>query len=601
MLSKKTLITTLVINLLTISICLAQSATGSVEENWNDFLHFMRIGRLDMAKNCAKAILESNPEPVTMFTISSKNEQGMSLVMKAKENEFDAELAQLSGKLMDLIDEGRFLRRHDPKLIVDQIKQLSSDSPRAQSAAVKRLQDAGEYAIMYIADALNDSDRKSEWPNIVGTLPKIGKEAVRPLTTLLQTDNLMIKANVITALGELEYPQSLPYLKYIIEKEDSAELRKLASESLMRINPDALRLSAAQLFYASGEDYYYHINSLQPPQDANFANIWFWDSNSQRLKRIEVDKSYFNELMAMRCCEWALKADPSFGQSIGLWIASFFKSESTGIAMPEYFGADHPDALTYATTAGPEYLHQALARAVKDNDAYVALASIEGLAVTAGEKSLLYRLGVAQPLIQALSFKDRAVRFSAAITIATAGPIQNFAESKLVTDNLSEALDQNPAGNSVSESWTQPLADSYAIRSAMAMLKLAETRNMVVSLAGAQSSLINATKDRRNELQVLAGQVLAYLNSPDAQRSIAAMALNPANPMEVRKQAFNSLSQSAKINASLLDNESIDAIYGLLSSPDTPAELRSAAAAAYGALNLPSQKVKDLILSQSKS
>jgi hypothetical protein len=71
--------------------------------------------------------------------------------------------------------------------------------------------------------------------------------------------------------------------------------------------------------------------------------------------------------------------------------------------------------------------------------------------------------------------------------------------------------------------------------------------------------------------------------------------------MELRIYAFESLAVSAKINANLLDDEKIDAIYSLVSSQEIDPELRGAAAAAFGALNLPSQKVKDLILDQAKS
>ena len=44
-----------------------------------------------------------------------------------------------------------------------------------------------------------------------------------------------------------------------------------------------------------------------------------------------------------------------------------------------------------------------------------------------------------------------------------------------------------------------------------------------------------------------------------------------------------------------------DDIYSLVSTEEADPNLRSAAARAYGSLNLPSQKVKDLILDQSKS
>ena len=78
------------------------------------------------------------------------------------------------------------------------------------------------------------------------------------------------------------------------------------------------------------------------------------------------------------------------------------------------------------------------------------------------------------------------------------------------------------------------------------------------------------------------------------------MALTTSNSLEVRVAAFESLATSAKLNASTLTEQMIDAVYALISSEQTDPGLRGAAAAAYGALNLPSQKVKDLILDQAK-
>jgi len=443
-----------------------------------------------------------------------------------------------------------------------------------------------------------DPSREEEFEKIVEALARIGRDAIRPLVAALQTENVVVKGEIIKALGGIGYPQSLAYLKYIIEKDDSAVLRDLAGQSIKLIDPAALKVPAAYLFYRLAESYYYHAESLVPAEDANFANVWFWDSAAQRLERKEVDKSYFNELMSMRVCEWALKADAGFGQAIGLWVAAYFKAESADVSMPSYFGPGHADAMTYATTAGPEYLHQALARAVKDKNAFVALGVVEALATTAGEKSLLYRLGIAQPLVQALSFNDKAVRYSAAIAIAAAGPKEMFAESKLVIENLAQALAETAENVDLANEW---IATSYAVRAARVMLKLAETRNRVIDLSAAQGALINATKDERAEIQMLAGRILAHLDSPGAQRSITAMALDETNDMDVRIAAFDSLAISAKLNANLLNNEMIDTIYGLVSSQEIDPELRAAAASAYGALNLPSQKVKDLILDQARS
>ncbi|OHB59797.1 MAG: hypothetical protein A2173_00865 [Planctomycetes bacterium RBG_13_44_8b] len=592
---------TVILPLVVVLFAVNTSFSQSLEENWNDLLHYTQIGRFDLAKGYAQAILDGEPNPLELFDLSQSNTTGYSFLLRVGEFSSDSELVSLAGKVLAVIDRGRFIRRSEPKIIVEEINRLSS-TERGKLTAVKRLQDAGEYAIPFMLDAMADESRADELQNIIWALPQIGRPAIRPLVAALQTDNTGVKTEIIRALGKIGYPQSLAYLKYIVEKDSSGELKGLAALSIREIDPAAAQVSAAELFFRLAESYYYHSQSLAPAEGADFANIWFWDSRSQRLTREEVDKDYFNELMAMRCCEWALKADPGFGYAIGLWLAAFFKAESTDVEMPAYFGEKHADALVYATTAGPEYLHQALARALKDGNADVALGAVEALTVTAGEKSLLSPWGPAQPLLQALSFDDRAVKFSAAIAIALAGPQQGFAESKLVTLNLAEALGQTAeeAGEDTKR-WSGDLADRYAFRAAEAMLNLAQTRNRAVDLSLAQPAIIKATNDERRDIRIIAGRILAHLSSPDAQHAIAAVALDGGNEMDIRILAFNSLATSAKINANMLAEDMLDGVYSLISSDETEPDLRSAAAAAYGALNLPSQKVKNLILDQAKS
>ena len=579
--------------------CLAQTPT--LEDNWGDFLHYTKIGRFDLAKGYAQALLQSNPDPVNLLELSRKNEQGYQILVRVSDSAPDAELAELSGKILALIERGRFLQRIEPKIIAEEVRRLST-TDRGWFIAVERLRNAGEYAVPFMLEAMADPSRENELPYIVRALPQIGKDAIRPLTAALQTNNVALRTQIVAAMGKIGYPQSLPPLKFVVEKDDSPQLRQAAQDSIKQIDPAALQTPAAQLFYQLAESYYYHSDSLAPAADANFANVWFYDAGTQKLTSEEVSKSYFNELMAMRSCELALRADAGYGSAIGLWLAAFFKAESAGEEkMPAYFGDRHADALVYATTAGVEYLHQALARAVKDNNAYVALGVIEALATTAGEKSLLYQIGGTQPLLAALSFNDRKVKYSAAIAIAAAGPTEAFAESKLVVANLAAALGESTQAAEGGNGWDEEAANSYALRSAQVMLKAAQSRSRVLDLSAAQNALVAATSDKRPQMQVLAGQILAHFNSPEAQRAIAAMALNANNSLDIRVPAFDSLAKSAKLNANILPDETIDAVYALISSNETDPGLRSAAAAAYGALNLPSQKVKDLILDQAKS
>ena len=128
------------------------------------------------------------------------------------------ELREVAGGIIDLIEQGRYLRRTDPRIIIQEIKRLSTNI-RGQIAAERRLKNAGEYAIPFMLDALADRDRKEEFAYIIGALPKIGKDAIRPLVAALQTDDVAVKPEIIRALGEIGYPQALGYLKYIIEND----------------------------------------------------------------------------------------------------------------------------------------------------------------------------------------------------------------------------------------------------------------------------------------------------------------------------------------------------------------------------------------------
>lgn len=576
---------------------------SELEKNWEEFIHYTAIRRLDAAKEYAKAILDNEPDPVELFKLSRGNEAGSKLLVQASENKYDSELAELSKKILAIIEGGGFEDRTQPDVISEEVLRLNSDTPRGRLTAIERLKNAGEYAIPFMIDALADTERKDEFARIADALSQIGRDAIRPLAAALQTDNVAVKSEIVKALGGIGYPQALPYLKYIVENEKSPDIRQSAQAGIIKINSSAASISAAQLFYELAEKYYDHAQSLQPAEDANTANVWFWDAENGKLIREAVNKSYFNELMAMRNCEWSLKADENYGSSIGLWIASYFKAESANVGkMPEYFGESHANALVYATTAGVEYLHQSLARAIKDSNTFVALGVIEALGRTAGEKSLFYRIGTEQPLVKALTFKDRLVRYSSAIAIAAALPKDSFEESKRVVTILAEALAcDSETVVTDAMTWNENLANSYALQAANVMLGLAQSRNSVMDLSLAQEALINATSDARKPIQVLAAQTLAYLKSPIAQSAIVTMAFDENNELDIKMAAFNALSISAKLNASMLGDNMINMIYELISSDETDPNLRSAAAAAYGALNLPSRKAKDLILDQSKS
>jgi len=577
-------------------ICVLPAVKGvgaTVESNWADFLHYTAIDKFDLAKGYGEALVASNPDPLVMLELANENPNGYALLVKLSSTK--NELTDVSTKILAIIEQGRFARKSDPQIINAEIKRLSTTA-RGRITALERLKNAGEYAVVYMVSAMQDPARRDELPNIVWALGQLGKEAVGPLVAALQVEDVGVKSEIIRALGQIKYPQAGPYLKFVAEKSDSPQIAALALDNVAKIDAGAARTASAELFYLLGEQYYNRVDSLTPPMDVNFVNIWFWNGEKQSLVREKVNPKYYNELMAMRTCEFALKADPNAGKAIGLWIASFFRAQSTGIAMPEYFGASHPSAMTYATTAGPEYLQQALARAMSRKETYVVLNVVEALGTSGGEKSLMYVVGTQQPLITALVYDDQAVKFSSALAIAMSRPAASFDGADLVAKYLGQALASEANGLS-DEAKAQ-----YAMRAAHAMLKLSQCRNKVIDIGLAQGQIITvATDSSKGELQKIAMLILSNLASPDAQRTLAKLALDADSDMQVRMLAFGGLTDSAKMNGNLLTDEQVNGLYEIISSADAPQELRAAASGSYGALNLPSRKVKDFILDQARS
>jgi CheY-like chemotaxis protein len=97
----------------------------------------------------------------------------------------------------------------------------------------------------------------------------------------------------------------------------------------------------------------------------------------------------------------------------------------------------------YARAAGARYMQDVLGRALRDGDAAVAMGAIKALAGTAGAKNLIKPAsGGVSPLVSALSFPNRRVRYMAAEALAGARPLEKFTGDEMVVTVLIDAVRQ---------------------------------------------------------------------------------------------------------------------------------------------------------------
>ncbi len=428
---------------------------ATVESLYNDFLHFARMGQFTMADAYAKALL-AHPEltPVALTRAADKDEaslQALGILIRR------SSIPETASQVLALIQQGEDEQRQSRGRILHNIELLGGD-PQQERWAQERLAESGEYAVPAIVETLLDSRQSGLWPRVIFAMPKIGKPAVSPLVVALSMTNNDVRLHVIKTLGEIGYPQAIPYLRKLIADDAMpSETRRTAGVAIERIEDITGRRfsgSAEDAFFTLGELYYDENDAVRADARLDLANVWSWDAGGQSLNRVEVSERIYGQVMAMRCCQEALRLQPDHSGALSLWLASNIRREArrgmdvesgdpsengdADATQPDAF----PRALYFTQTAGPRFAHMVLERAVDDFDSAVALGAIEALRLTAGEASLVGTEDYKQPLVRALQFPDLTVRLRAALALGAALPRSQFAGSSQVIPLLAQALSQ---------------------------------------------------------------------------------------------------------------------------------------------------------------
>ncbi len=428
-------------------------ADTPVESLFADFLHYARMGRFRVADAYARALL-SHPEldPVEILELANSDQKSVDTLLILIEH---SSIGENAVRVLELIHAGEHQKRQELDRIQANIENLAK-GPQQEYFAIRSLAESGEHAIPPIVATLLDPSKAEVRPRLITALTKLGKPAVTPLTMALAVRDNDVRVHLIRALGEIGYPHAIPYLQRLTLNESMPEATKqAAAEAIDRITAITGRAfpgTAADHFFGLAEKYYNEDDMVRADPRVDTANVWYWDESAQTLTATVVPERIFGSVMALRCCEVTLNLQPDRADATALWLAANTRREhrlgmdiesgdpnETGEAdatRPAVF----PRALYFTQAAGPRYAHLVLARAVKDQDAPLALGAIEALRVTAGATSLVGTEDLQQPLVQALRFPDLIVRIRAALALAAALPKSPFADAQFVMPVLADTV-----------------------------------------------------------------------------------------------------------------------------------------------------------------
>ncbi|HVS70982.1 MAG TPA: HEAT repeat domain-containing protein [Phycisphaerae bacterium] len=420
-----------------------------LEQYADDFLHYSLVNNVDLAKANAQAILNANPAPQDLLAAFESVANGRDPRQIMLRNEKRDELRDVSAQLLDRLEAGYRAVARDPKRIRDEVDRLAT-SPRAYNNARDRLIAAGPYSVPIFIEYLQNSSKKNLQPYILRVMTDIGRPVLQPLLQALDTKDNALKLVLVDVIGQIGYPQALPKLRLLqADPSTDAQVKSAVSDAIHRIDRTgaAEHASPADLFLVAGQNYYSHKASYQPLfPDEKTNSVWTFDDGLNNVVPIDVPTPIWDSVMAMRCAESALKIESNDGPAISLWLAASLRKSINlppGATDPT-IQPGKPDASFYALAAGPIYVNPVLAQALADQDAALALKAIDALEATGGTQGLVS--GANAPLIQALNYSDRAVRFRAAFALARANPANPFPSSFRVVPTLAEALGaQSPA------------------------------------------------------------------------------------------------------------------------------------------------------------
>jgi hypothetical protein len=419
----------------------APAADASLQELWEDMIHYLRRARPDLARPFANAILGGPFEDRELHRMAQTVRGSRAELTRARRLE---PVKALVEKLLARVDSGFEQERSDPQWIGRLIEKLGGTLSQFQYAA-KRLTVSGEYAVPQLLMTLTDPQAPEALKvRAIAVLPRLGKPAVRPLSVALQTSDPKLQEVLANALGEIAYPHAAPRLRELLGRDDLVErVRRAARAALVACAGEAaLRKTEAELFYEFALKYYGRADSLRADAAVPKANVWYWDADVGVDFR-PVPREIFCDVYAMRMARLALQHDPTFYPAVSLWLSAIVRKEidlPAGQADPTW-PDDRRGARFHLLAAGAEYQQRVLQRALGDHNAAAATMAIEALADTAGAASLVEALpGGAQPLVAALTYPELRVRMLAALTLARAMPRRRFAGADLVMPILNTAF-----------------------------------------------------------------------------------------------------------------------------------------------------------------
>ncbi len=393
-------------------------------ELWEVVDYLISSGQVEQAVPYLKKLLESKPDDETLLKIRDRYGAGSILHLDDY-----PQTRSVAKPLIEMLEAAELRQATRPDRIQRFISALTK-SKEEQAYAVRRLREAGPYAIPHLVRTLQRPGLSAdERASIVYNMGRLDRTAGPPLIACLDSPDPNLvhdAADALAAMGEL---RAIPQLTYLAARGDA-----VAADAVGRLQrrPWGSRLQSS-VHLLTEEALRYHLHALRFPSDSIL--IWVWDDAELLPVARSVSRSDAEAYFGLKYAGEALNLEPS---NLGAQVAFLSLALEQAVERAGYtdFPAHDPSgAFATATASGPEVLG-AVVRAALINGKYdLAGAAVTALGQITDGNALAFD-GRPSPLVQALSAPSRRVQFAAARALVMLSPRRPFAGSSRVVPLL---------------------------------------------------------------------------------------------------------------------------------------------------------------------
>lgn len=418
----------------------SQKTLAAIQKKVEDFVHYVLIGKADLARAAAEAALSSSSTDTELATAVDAANLGDRLNRALSGSRAMTDVADVAAKLETRIESGRRSMSRDPKRIAESIGMMQG-TLRERTLANERILAAGEYAVPQLLKAVIEAKDPARELEARKALVALKRQSVLPLSMALANLDTDSQRKVISILGEIGYPQALPFvLEAGASSTAPAKVKEAAENAFRQLNGSARDVSAQ--FTALARRFFDRDMSLVPNPGDPTNNLWAFDGDPSgygTLQAKPVATSVFADDMAKVLSRRALAADPANAVALAIYVAADLRRENT-------LGSDAEKARYspqfFATASGPSVCSEVLAMALDTRDTALIRDAIAVLSETASSGTLIAGSGRA-PMLEALRYSDRRVRLDAALALASSAPQQSFPGDFSVVPTLASAITES--------------------------------------------------------------------------------------------------------------------------------------------------------------